>query len=313
MNNFRRKATRPASKKSAPVPAKTNIPKTAMKRHWDEFLALDGMFTSEMDDYQKRLVEFFTQRSLVGTVWKRKVDTYIIPTLVFLEITEGKSALAEEYRIDIIEDEEIYFDPQPSTANIVDVAFFSLDDETYVPTRSRQDKDFERILIYRDEMRTTFSNNFRGNEIAFSEKDLTKMPKKLSELSEFQLNLIYSDKETEYLGDYIRYKDQDIEIDTVLMPTKTSTCAIISMKLQVELVAYSRNEWAKAPRYIAIALAYLKDNPDDLNTDYLGGIGNHNNISEIPNQPPTRGIKSRTLQYATEFLYRDYGRKSFSS
>lgn len=315
----RAKPSKPANREPT-----TTILKEPMHRAWLEFKALDGMKTSQMNDRQLRLVELFTARRQEGLVWKRKVDNYIFPTLVHLGITSSLGTNALEYRVDITEDKEVYFPPQPSTTNIIDVSFYSLDAETYVPTRSRQaeDKQYERICysatvgIY---IPGTPGTGFRKREDPFSSLDTDKLPKKLSECTESQINILYAKvlaKEAHFTGDaFIVDGFTVVEVDQQLLPTKTATTAEITLRLLGELTFYSRTPQCKAPRYIRAALGYYHEHGDELLDEaisYLGGLGK-SNIGEIDVVKNTRGINSKTLQIATEFLYYDYGRIKFSS
>lgn len=285
--------------------ATTTIPREQLAQKWVDFLKLDGMKTSEMTDQQLRLVEFFTARKAVKGKWVRRVDNYIANTLLFLNITKLSSG--SEYEIDIIEDKEVFFEPQASTLNIIDVAFHTLDNDVYVPTRSRKDKPFERI-VYSSKLGFYIpgdgGKNFRGSEEPFDL--LNSIPDKLSLCSEIHLDAIYAEinnKTAKILGNNIVTDDYTVEIDTLPMPTKTSTCYLINLRLIGELAFYSKTEEVPAPEYIRSAIAvYLEERDIDKLTEYLGGMGAKNKgVATVP--ASTRGISYRTLQVAVDGLY----------
>lgn len=290
-------------------PVVTSIDKAKLTQAFNDFKALDGKKTSELTDYQKRLVELFTTRQAGkrehSGSWVRKSNNYIFPTLLYFGLGDGKSWSAGCYNIDLVEDEEIAFPDQPCDEYVYENALNSLHEEVYVPTTSRLHKTFRAIRINSKtgELYTATNDNFQKSFKEFTL--LTNLPKKTSQCSEAQLDALYN--KAELINRTFKLEDSIVEIDSYLLPTHSSTHPLISTTITGEILMYSKSP-REAPEHIKAALAYLKSNTDqEFPYTLTGHLGDYNSDGTFPNVTNRRGLSSQTLAIATEVLYKTFG------
>lgn len=290
-------------------PVVSGINRNELVQAFEDFKALDGRKTSELNEYQKRLVEMFTTRQPgrkeYSGMWLRKSNNYIFPTLLYFGLGDGKSWSSACYNITLVEDVEIAFPEQPSDEYVYENALNSLHEDVYIPTTSRLGKTF-RAIRYNSktgELYTATNKDFQKSFKPFTM--LSDLPSKTSQCNEAHLDTLYN--KAELVGRTFVLEGNIIQIDNYLLPTFSSTHPLISTQLTGEILIWSKSP-REAPEHIQAALAYLKANTDN-NFPYslTGHLGEYNSDGDYPNVTNRRGLSSQALAIATDVLYRTYG------
>lgn len=311
----------------------TLIDRNKITQAWKDFKDLEGMRTSEMTEYQKRLVELFTIRVNVKATKKvpehqaRELSEYILQTIWYFELGKGLTTKTGEYRVNIIEDEEINFPIQPCDEYVHENAINSLHEEIYIPVRSRRGNTSRTIRGNRTGVKSPFTalngstkERFLTYELFMSHSDLIFMesgeatwraPKSdieslglfTSDMLEREFNILY-DRAT-FHGDYFEIDNKRVYINSPLLPTETRTLGAITGTIIGQLVYWSRTN-KPAPSWAVSALTHYRLYGDEEFPDMLGELGSNNSNGDIPEIKQQRGLKSTTLMIATELYYKSY-------
>lgn len=301
----------------------TNIKPEEMKVHWDNYMALDGMRVSELDEYQARLVDFFTVRTinniskddpnyedLKDVKYKRVPALYVIPLVNGLGMIEA--FMASSIHCAVYEDIQLAMPRIPFETNFIhDESFYSITAEEYKTPRFFMGSKFRRINYRKDKgFYIVDTSNYAAKEEQFS--NLKIDAKKATDLNEEDLKYVYA-KGTR-TGDTIEIDGTTIEMNTFFPPySETTYTNEVTSSFAVLLFMWSHSPALVPPVWVQQALAYYRENGDEvldaalLSLGIKVGMGKAHSDYERTREGRTTICKSRTISLAMNLAQRHTG------
>lgn len=255
----------------------SSVNSTLVQQAYQDFLELNGKKTSEMNEYQLRLIDFFTKRySSADRSCIRKMASHPLCFLAFhgaIELSQTKSVANFDFIA--YEDKEVAF-PIVRIHNsrfAMDVAFKSIFEPEYQPLRyykcTDSSKEFNRIRHVNSKGYYMCKvTKYMGDEPEFWEGTMrVEIPSVMSEVLEVDLPIIL--KEGKLLGDVMLYKDKEIIVDTLILPYTTEYSHASSQAVIAGILVTWSKLAVEAPQWVQQALAHS----DEAFEKYIAYLG----------------------------------------